>query len=143
MPVGSSGKPVGSTNNPLAQSATAPYPLLTEESGTPTIPIQKGRIFNTAVAITTDFFAADLEPTNSPTTFRIYVALDSGGVVSVQRTSGGVTVAELLNSGTALTANSAYMFDVLVNEDDTINLQDSVGGQILYCMVLEVPGVIS
>ena len=106
-------------------------------------PELKGRIFNTAVAIATDFFAADLAPTNTPTTFRIHVTLDSGGIVSVQRTSGGVTVAELLNNGIVLTANSAYMFDILVHEDDTINLQDSIGGQILYCMVMEVPGVMA
>lgn len=40
MPVGSKGKPVGSQNQALAQSATAPYPLLTEDSGTNTNPRQ-------------------------------------------------------------------------------------------------------
>ena len=106
-------------------------------------PILKGRVFNTAVLAATDFFAADLEPTNTPTTFRIYVALDTGGTVSVQRTSAAVTVAEELNSGAALAADASYMFDILVHEDDTINLQTSVGAQILYCMVIEVPGVMA
>ena len=106
-------------------------------------PLLKGRIFNTAIALDTDFFAADLAPTNTPTTFRIYVALDTGGVFSVQRTSAAVTVAEELNAGAALTADAAYMFDILVHEDDTINLQTSVGTQILYCVVIEVPGVIA
>ncbi len=105
-------------------------------------PIQKGMIFNTAVLAATDFFAADLEPTNTPTTFRIYIALDTGGTLSVQRTSAAVTIAEELNSGAALAADASYMFDILVHEDDTINLQTSVGAQILYCMVFEVSGVI-
>lgn len=117
--------------------------LITVDTGIHTNPLLKGRIFDTAVALDTDFFADDLEPTNSPTTFRIYVTLDTDGTLSVQRTSGGVTVVEELNSGTPLEADAAYMFDILVHEDDTINLQTTVGGQILYCMVLEVPGVIS
>ncbi len=40
MPVGSKGKPFGSQNQALAQSATAPYPLLTEDSGANTNPRQ-------------------------------------------------------------------------------------------------------
>ncbi len=105
-------------------------------------PIQKGIIFNTAVLAATDFFVADLAPTNTPTTFRIYIALDTGGVLSVQRTSAAVTIAEILNQNVALVASGAYMFDILVHEDDTINLQTTVGAQILYCMVFEVAGVI-
>ncbi len=104
-------------------------------------PLLKGRVFNTAVLAGTNFFAADLAPTNTPTTFRIYICLDTGGVFSVQRTSAAVTVAEELNSGAALAADAAYMFDILVHEDDTINIQTSVGAQILYCLVIEVPGV--
>ncbi len=104
-------------------------------------PLLKGRVFNTAVLAGTNFFAADLAPTNTPTTFRIYVCLDTGGVFSVQRASAAVTVAGELNSGGALAAEAAYMFDILVHEDDTINIQTSVGAQILYCLVIEVPGV--
>lgn len=106
-------------------------------------PILKGRIFDTTVALDTDFFADDLEPTNTPTTFRIYVTLDTDGTLSVQRTSAAVTVVEELNSGAPLAADASYMFDILVHEDDTINLQTTVGAQILYCMVIEVPGVMA
>ena len=109
----------------------------------PSTPLEKGRIFNTAVALATDFFAADLAPTHTPTTFRIYVALDTGGVLSVQRTSAAATVEEQLNSGAALIANCAYMFDILVHGNDTINLQTSGAAQILNCLVIEVPGVAS
>jgi len=109
----------------------------------PSNQILKGRIFNLPVVAATNFFAADLAPTNTPTTFRIYVALDTAGVLSVQRTSVGVPVAENLNSGTALVADASYMFNILVHEDDTINLRTTVGAQILYCMVTEVPGAMA
>lgn len=105
-------------------------------------PIQKGRIFDTPVLAATDFFVADLAPTNSPTTFRVYVCLDTIGVFSVQRTVGAATVAEEMNAGGALNADAAYMFDILVNNAETINFQTSVGAQILYCLVMELPGAI-
>ena len=105
-------------------------------------PIEKGQIFNTAVGAAADFFAAALLPTNTPTTFRIYVALNAAGLLYVRRTEGGVTVDEYLNSGNALNANAAYMFDILVRIGQTINLRHSVGGTILCCIVEEVPGVI-
>lgn len=131
----------GSEDLPLLQDALGRL-LISVAAAALQIPELKGRIFNTAIALNTDFFAADLAPTNTPTTFRIYVALDTAGILSVQRTSAAVTVAEQLNAGAALAANASYMFDILVHEDDTINLQTTVGAQILYCMVIEVPGVI-
>ena len=104
--------------------------------------ISKGRIFNTVVVANTDFFAADLTPSITPnTTFRIYIVLDAVEVLSVQRTSGGVTVAEELNGGNNLTADAAYMFDILVDALDGINLQVDQNATILYCLVVEVPEV--
>ena len=131
----------GDADLPLKQDALGRL-LISVAASTLQTPELKGRIFNTAIALNTNFFAADLAPTNTPTTFRIYVALDTAGILSVQRTSGGVTVAEQLNAGAALVLNASYMFDILVHVDDTINLQTSAAAQILYCMVIEVPGVI-
>ncbi|GAJ01723.1 unnamed protein product [marine sediment metagenome] len=127
----------GSADLPLAQDAQGRLIIAGSVSGG----IEKGRIFNTAIGAAANFFAADLEPTNSPTTFRIYICLDTDGTLSVQRTSPPappVTVAEELNQGIALEADAAYMFDILVHEDDTINLQTSVVAQILYCLVVEL-----
>ena len=98
----------------------------------------KGRIFNTAIGAAANFFTPALAPTSSPCTFRIYMAFDTAGIISIQRTSGGVTVAERLNQATALTVNSAYIFDIMVQEDDTINIQHAAGAQILYCLVVEI-----
>lgn len=105
-------------------------------------PLAKGSIFNTAIVATTDFFAANLIPTNSPCLFRIYVALSVVGIVTVRRTLGGVTVSEQLNSGNPVSANSAYGFDILVDVGETINLQTSVATTILKCNVVEIPGAV-
>jgi len=100
--------------------------------------IEKGRIFNTAIGAAANFFAADLAPTTPPCTFRIYMDFDTAGIVSIQRTSGGVSVLERLNQATALTVNCAYIFDIMVQEDDTINIQHAAGAQISYCLVVEI-----
>lgn len=110
---------------------------VTEES-----PVSKASVFNTAVAAATDILDTDLTCTRSPAHFRIYVAFDTAGVFSVQRTVGVVTVAEQMNAigaaVQALVANAAYMFDILVETGDTINFQHSVGGQLLKMIVVEV-----
>lgn len=100
--------------------------------------ILKGEIFNTAVLVNTNFFVADLAPSNPPTRFRIYVAMSVAGIPTVIRTTAGVAVNENLNGGVALNANAAYMFDISVTGNDTINLQFSAAAQILSCIVVEV-----
>jgi len=106
-------------------------------------PILKGSVFNTSVSANTNIFTTDLTPTNSPTTFRIYCCFNASGVLSVKRTSGATTVAEQLNGGAALNANAAYMFDILVESGESINLQYSVAATALCLKVVEVPGVVS
>jgi hypothetical protein len=104
------------------------------------IPIAKGSVFNTAVVANTDIFAADLTPTNTPCTFRIYACFVGAGVLTVRRTSDGVTVSEQLNSGANLTANASFIFDILVNENESVNLQYSVGTTALKLSVIEIGG---
>ena len=107
------------------------------------IPVTKGLVFNQAVGAGVDMFATALSPTNSPTTFRIYACFDTLGVLTMRRTRAGATVSEQLNSGTALNANAAYIFDIIVQAGETLNLRHSAGAQILYLKVVEVAGVIS
>jgi hypothetical protein len=107
------------------------------------VPILKGSVFNTSVNANTNIFASDLSPTNSPTTFRIYACFSASGVLTVRRTKAGTTVSEQLNGGNALTANAAYMFDVPVESDETVNVQYSVNATALKLAILEIPGVIS
>jgi len=103
-------------------------------------PELKRRLFNVAITANTNLFATDLSPTYKPCIFRIYACFDTAGVLTVRRTSAGVTVGEQLNAGTALTANAAYLFDIVVDGDETINLQYSVNATLLKLSVLEVSG---
>jgi len=107
------------------------------------IPLSKAAIFNTAITANTNIFDSDLTPTNSPTAFRIYACFDVAGILTVRRTKDAVTVSEQLNGGTVLAANAAYIFDVIVESGETINIQYSVDATCLALKVLEVLGVIS
>jgi len=103
--------------------------------------ILKNSLFNTPITGNKDIFTVGLSPTNTPTTFRLYVCFDTSGVLTVRRTREAVTVSEQLNAGAALTANSAYMFDILVESEETINLQYSVDATAICIKICEVPGV--
>ncbi len=142
MPVGSKGKPVGSTNNPLAQGAAAPYPLLVTSVPSPTYSIiLKGRVYNTAYAGGgADVFAADISPTYTPTTFRVSVTIDTAVTCIVVRDNGAAEVDSELNAGTALTADAEFSFDISMTENEAFNLEFGGACQILYLVVLEIPG---
>jgi len=101
---------------------------------------ERGAVFNTVVGAAADFFAADLIPTNTPTTFRIAFSCNAAGVLNVIRTEAGVPVTEHLNANAALVADCLYEFNVTVRAGQTINLQHSVGGTILSCIVVEIYG---
>jgi len=119
-----------------------PIPVKEMAGGTGFTLIQKGRIFNSARGVNTDFFSAALNPTNSPTTFRIYIATDVAGILSVRRTNTAtaVTVTENLNAGANLNADAAYMFDILVTSSETINLRYNIATTIIYCLIVELRG---
>jgi len=102
-----------------------------------------GRVFNTPITADTDIFGVDLEPSSSATTFRIYACLNTAGVLTVRRTRGDTTVSEDLNAGTNLVANSAYMFEILVEELETINLQYSVNATVISLKLFEITGAVS
>ena len=105
-------------------------------------PIEKGRVFNTAIGADTDFFAATLTPTNTPTTFRIYVVMDTAGVLTVRRRNiaTAVTVNENLNAGANLNADAAYIFDFLVTSLEDINFRYGIAATIIYCLIVELRG---
>jgi len=100
--------------------------------------ILKGSIFNTTVNADADIFSSNLKPTYTPCIFRIYACFDASGVLTVRRTKAGATVSESLNGGAALTANAAYIFDILVEEGETLNLRYSVDATIHSLKVVEV-----
>jgi len=57
----------------------------------------------------------------------------------VKRTKSATTISETLNGGNALSANAAYIFDIIVESGETINLQYSVAATALVLKVIELP----
>lgn len=106
------------------------------------IPIAKAEIFDTALpAAEANWLASDISPTNSPSYLRIYVCVSISGILQVARTVGGTTITENMNSGTALTADAAYMFTVAWRTGDSINIRYSVtGGTIKTLRIEEIGG---
>ncbi|MEM0060415.1 MAG: hypothetical protein QW726_00600 [Fervidicoccaceae archaeon] len=102
-------------------------------------PILKASIFNTSVSANTNILPSNISPTYSLASFRIYASFGSSGVLSVVRTRSGTTVSETLNGGTPLNANSAYIFDIIVESGETINLQYSASATALVLKVIEIP----
>lgn len=101
------------------------------------------RVFNTAIIANTDIFGVDLEPSSSATTFRIYACMNTAGVLTVRRTREGTPVSENLNAGANLVANSAYMFEILVEELETINMRYSENATVISLKVFEITGAVS
>jgi len=102
-------------------------------------PVVKASIFNTSVSANTNIFSNNLTPTNSPTVFRIYATFSAAGTLTVKRTKSATTISETLNGGNALSANAAYIFDIIVESGETINLQYSVAATALVLKVIELP----
>jgi len=105
-------------------------------------PVSKASIFNQSVTAGANILSSGLSPSNSPTVFRIYACFDTSGVLSVVRTKDTTTVTEQLNGGSSLSANSSYIFDIIVESDETINLRYSVNATCLILKVVEISGVI-
>lgn len=103
------------------------------------LPLQKAHVHDTAVNANTDFLGADITPSDPPCLFRIEICLDTAAVFKVMvETSGGTTVPLEMNSGAQLVAQSAYFFDVLVHEDDSVNFQCDQNAQIEKFLVQEI-----
>lgn len=103
-------------------------------------PVLKDSKFNESVTAATDIFSTALSPLATPTYFRIYATFAATGILTVRRTKSGVTVSEELNSGANLVANSAYVFDIIVDENESINLRYSVNSTALKLIVSEIAG---
>lgn len=116
---------------------------VTDNSGnqfTKFVPIGKGTKFNAAVTANTDIFVAFIAPTITPCTFRIHACFDVAGMLVVKRKLGGTTITENLNVGNPLVVGASYLFDILVDVTETINLQYSTTGNALKISIIEIAG---
>lgn len=102
-------------------------------------PITISSIFNQQVTANTDILPSYVEPNYSPTVFRIYACFNQSGILSVVRQFNNTTVNEILNSGINLNANCSYIFDIIVEDGESINLKYSVNATALCLKIVEVP----
>jgi len=123
------------------QSGGAGRTALLEELGRKAAE-SKASIFNGYVIGGTDIFPSPLSPTYTPSIFRIYCCFNLEGVLTVRRMKDGVTVSEQLNAGGSLAANAAYIFDIIVDEGETINLRYSQTSICLKLSVIEIGGMV-
>jgi hypothetical protein len=79
-------------------------------------------------------------PLFPPAIFRLQVAFDQTGVFSIVVFNSALPTGQLieLNSGNALSANCLYIFDVEVFAGDSIDVQYSVGANILCLKITEI-----
>jgi len=106
--------------------------------------LYKDSKFNESVTANTDIFSTALSSSYASSTyisnFRIYAVFNASGVLSVRRTQNGTTIEEKLNSGNTLSADCTYVFDIVVEEGQTINLRYSNNATALILTVAEIGG---
>lgn len=76
----------------------------------------------------------------SPILFRIQVAFDTAGAFYAGVTRASVYTAYWFNGAANLTANCIYLFDMLVNQGDSVIFGYSVGAILLNMRVVEIVG---
>lgn len=116
-------------------------------------PIQLGLVHNVAQPVAnadifTTLFGAPLTPVNTPTAYRIEVAMSNAGnflanVVNPAGGGGPAIVTFNVIPGPALVANGLYVFDMDVSAGDVIDFRYSAtGGTILILRVYEIDAAV-
>ena len=106
------------------------------------IPYANTTVINTSRAVSTNWFSTDVaivQPRNSRPvkhTLLIWVA-STDTVVNFILTTESSTMTMTLNEGNALNAGSMYIFEVIVPNDATYNLQHNTATQNVTCIITE------
>lgn len=100
------------------------------------IPLQKAHVHNEAASADTDILASNITPSSFidnagntvqvPCLFRIQVQTDTAAVFSAMVTNAEGGAGEMtlkFNAGADLAAGALYIFDMLVEEGDSVNFQ--------------------
>lgn len=105
-------------------------------------PKEKASIFNTSLpAAESNWLSTSISATNTPSYIRVYVSVDTAGILRIARTVSGTTITENLNAGNNLTADASYLFTVEWRAGDSINIRYSVtSGNIKILRIDEIGG---
>ena len=101
-------------------------------------PINRGLIQDTAKTSGADFFATDLSPKFSPSTFRIMISVDTATRLSATIENDSTEMTAHFNAGVDLTADCLYIFDLLVHQGDTVNFEVDDTVNVDICRVQEI-----
>ena len=103
-------------------------------------PVEKANSHDTSVTAATDILSATIAPSSGRDSniFHIMVAFSAVGVFSARVTKSDTTVSINFNSGSDLTANAAYMFDMLVHTGDAVQFRYSATATMLVLRVQEI-----
>jgi len=102
-------------------------------------PIERANLHGVSVSADTNILGTDITPIYKPTLFRILCSFDTAGVFREVRTKAGVVQVSDFNGGSSLTANSLYIFDILIHEGDSMNLRYSIAATLKVLRVQEIP----
>lgn len=81
---------------------------------------------NESVTVDTPILSAAVKARNTPAVVRVSAAFSVSGVLTATIKEGATTVTVDLNEGAALTADSLYFFQVMLQADQELDLQYSV-----------------
>jgi len=101
-------------------------------------PIEKANEHNVSATADADILSRDLTPTNTPCLFRIMICLDTAGVFSAMITKDDSEQKLKFNEANNLVADAVYMFDLLVHDGDSVNLQHSADATLSVLRVQEI-----
>lgn len=105
------------------------------------VPVEAGTVKQTSKAINTDWFAANIEPQANagPVLHRIQLVVATSTVVRIEMDDGTATdIVYNLNEANALTADCVYIFDLVVPQGYSYNIQHATGTQDVDCQVVEL-----
>lgn len=100
--------------------------------------IEAGALLATSKAINTDYFAANISPTNPPCVHTLQILMATTTIVKLEWDDGATTDLEHdLNSGGNLNAGNIYSFSFLVPDGCSYNIQHETGTQNVTCYIIE------
>lgn len=94
-------------------------------------------MFNQSVTAMTNIFSSPIS-IDVPCVVRIYVCFSASGRLFLVRTRGGTTITEILNSNNPLANSCAYIFDVMAEGGDQLNLMYEVDATALRILLFKV-----
>ena len=95
---------------------------------------------STTVAVDTNWFTSNITTANTgfPSKFTLQIMVPTSTVVEVDMTDGTTAKAAIsINGGTALTASTWYIFDIIVPGGYSFNVQHKTTTQNPVCIVSE------